>query len=106
MQRRRSIRLLLGALGALVAWWLVAHVAGLAHGTVMLAPALLLLLPLLTGRYVGEELIDRLRSAVAARGRRRRPPVAAPLRSAARSAVRGSLLMGAFLAQRPPPVQV
>ncbi len=104
--QRRPTRVLLAVVAAIATWWLAAHVAGLAHGVAMLAPALLLLLPLLAGRYVGEELIDRLRTAVAPRRSRRRLVAPTRLRPVARIAVRGSLLMGAHLAQRPPPAQV
>ncbi len=86
---------------------LVAHfVAGMGQGVVMLAPALLLFLTLLTGRYIGEETIDRARRARRAPTRRRRSHQVAIRRAAPRRFPRGGLLLAASLATRPPPVTV
>jgi hypothetical protein len=75
------------------------------HSDVLLAvPVLLFGLPLLAGRYVGEEQLARL--AAAFQGTRRRP--AATIASRARSCdshlPRGGRLIAAALAVRPPPV--
>ncbi|MTD47497.1 hypothetical protein GKE82_25165 [Conexibacter sp. W3-3-2] len=74
------------------------------HGAVVaFAPALLLLAFLLCGRFPGEELLDRLRSATARRPARRRTrltqrfPRRAPVHWAVRSLACSSLAM------RPPP---
>ena len=77
------------------------------HSDVLLAlPVLLFALPLLAGRYVGEERLARLAATfLAARGRptaslpttARRSPLAVP---------RGGRLIAASLAVRPPPAAV
>ncbi|UUY06109.1 hypothetical protein LRS13_11520 [Svornostia abyssi] len=68
------------------------------------APVLLLALPLLAGRYLGEETLDRLARVVAAR---RRPRTVAALLSTARGPrvllARGGALLARSLAVRPPP---
>ncbi len=103
---RRDVRLLTG-LAVLSMAWLVVHAAtGLAEGLVMLAPALLLALPLLAGRYVGEDAIDRVRAARAAAPapRRGRAPRASRPRPVLALVPRGGLLLASSLATRPPPV--
>lgn len=69
----------------------------------VLAPTLLILVPLLSGRYVGEELIAKLVARSVAR--RRRPRVtlqpAAPAPTTWRP--RGTRLIAFSLAKRPPP---
>jgi hypothetical protein len=69
------------------------------------APWLLVLAPLLAGRYVGERSLRRLARAVGPRRLHRRP-AAAPIRRrpAARALARGGGLIGCSLAVRPPPV--
>jgi hypothetical protein len=94
------LRVILGV-GVLVALWLLGlHVGGLDSGLLFLAPAFVLALPLLAGRYPGE--------AVFARSLRRRParhgaPGALRLRPPARRLPRGGLLVGHALAGRAPP---
>ncbi|MCW3009439.1 MAG: hypothetical protein JWP17_4065 [Solirubrobacterales bacterium] len=86
---------------------LVAHlVTGMVEGIAMLAPALALLVPLLAGRYVGEQTIHRVRrSRMAPAARRRRAvPRALPRRVAATLVPRGGLLLASSLATRPPPL--
>jgi hypothetical protein len=73
---------------------------GLDPGALFMAPALLLLIPLLAGRYVGEERLT-------ARAKRR-PAIRAPrqlqaARPLATNHSRGSELIARFLAVRPPP---
>jgi len=74
------------------------------HSDVLLAlPALLFALPLLAGRYVGEERLARL--AASYEGDRRRPAGSLPT-TARRSLLavpRGGRLIAASLAVRPPP---
>ena len=81
-------------------WLLGLHVGGLDTGLLFLAPAFVLMLPLLAGRYVGEgaltPLADRMRRTTAAALHRPRPR--------ARLAPRGGLLVGCSLAGRAPPV--
>ena len=71
----------------------------LVYGT----PLLLIGLPLLSGRYLGEDTLERLRRAPAT-GPRRRPP--APVTGVRRAAVllpRGGRLIANALAERGPP---
>jgi hypothetical protein len=103
---RRDLHLLLFLAFAAMGWELAQSVAGLSEGFALLAPALLFALPLLAGRYVGEEALERLRISRAvppARRRRTRAARVPRLRRAERPAVRGGLLLAAHLAHRPPP---
>jgi hypothetical protein len=103
MARRSDIALLV-ALAAACA--VAGGLVGLGHVSpdlLLLAPVLLLAVPLALGRYVGEDALERLRAAVH-RPRALRAPVAAPRpRCAPVLAVRGGRLIGAALAVRPPP---
>ena len=99
---RRPHHVLRAAIGVVVlaALWLVGlHVGGLDTGLLFLAPAFVLLLPLLAGRYVGERALAPLR----------RPARRAVLRAlrlprpATRLVPRGGLLVGCSLAGRAPP---
>lgn len=68
------------------------------------APVLLLALPLLSGGYVGEELLHRIARSRASRHPRRRVPSDGPPARPARTPVpRGGALIAASLAVRPPP---
>jgi hypothetical protein len=105
--RPRDRRVLAGA--ALVAGLVL---AALVHGAgveaLLAAPALALLVPLLAGRYVGEEQIERLAAARVARGR---PPARArrsvpALRAPRVLLPRGGRLLATSLAVRPPPALV
>lgn len=78
--------------------------SGLFHsvGFLCLAPAILLVLPLLAGRYVGIERLSRIARARTAR--RRAVPRANPRsRTWAFVPPRGGLLIASSLAVRPPP---
>jgi hypothetical protein len=77
---------------------------GLDAGALSLAPALLLLLPLLAGRYVGEERIERLVVARRAPRRARAADVRLPRRHPAPTRRHGGRLLAARLAGRAPPV--
>jgi hypothetical protein len=80
-------------------WLLGLHVGGLETGLLFLAPAFVLLLPLLAGRYVGERALAPLRRPV-----RRAVTAALHLpRPRARLVPRGGLLVGCSLAGRAPP---
>lgn len=77
---------------------------GMHSGLMHLAPALVLLLPLLAGRYVGEERLAALATRHAA------PPIRAVARLTARlprapraTIARGGALLAAALAERGPP---
>jgi hypothetical protein len=84
----------------MAALWLAGlHVGGLDTGLLFLAPAFVLLLPLLAGRYPGERVLAPRVAPV-------RCPVALRLalpRPRARLVPRGGLLVGSSLAGRAPP---
>jgi hypothetical protein len=90
------------ALAITVCWALALALAGSTDALLFMAPALLLVAPLLAGRYVGESLITKL--SAERRPRRRRsasrastpPPPALWL-------PRGASLLARSLAERPPP---
>lgn len=67
------------------------------------APVLLLALPLLSGGYVGEELLQRFARTGASRRPRRRGKAGGPARPARTLVPRGGALIAASLAVRPPP---
>jgi hypothetical protein len=99
----RDKRLLLAAAVCMCAFLLLSALAG--HPDLLaFAPLCLLALPLLAGRYVGEEALDRLRRD---RPPRRRPLISRGLpEGAQRVAVmlpRGGRLIAEALAVRPPP---
>ena len=77
---------------------------GLATAFAYLAPALLLLLPLLGGRYIGAERLERMARRRARRPARRRSlRIPAPRRAARVLVPRGARLIAFSLAVRPPP---
>jgi hypothetical protein len=102
MTRRphHGLRVALGAAVLIGLWLLGLHLGGLDTGLLFLAPAFLLALPLLAGRYLGaDRLASRwtpVRRRVAAAIRLSRPHV--------RLVPRGGLLLGCSLAGRAPPV--
>jgi len=102
MTRRpdHALRVTVGV-AVLAGLWLAGlHVGGLDTGLLFLAPAFLLLLPLLAGHYVGERALVPLR-----RPARRAVVRALSLpRPATRLVPRGGLLVGCSLAGRAPPV--
>lgn len=92
-------------MATLVAVVAVLPAAGLPDDALLALPGLVLLLPLLAGRYLGEDRLKRLARVYAHRARRavvamapvlpRRAPVVVP---------RGGRLIASALAVRPPPV--
>jgi len=103
MSRSHRARILLLAT-AVAAFPIVLLVPGLETGVLFLSPAIVLLASLVSGRYVGEERLERLRATI--RPRRRRPRGATvPIRVARRRALmpRGGALVATSLAVRPPP---
>jgi hypothetical protein len=75
---------------------------GATDGVPFLVPALLLALPLARGRYVGERTLLTLATS---RPRTRPAPARfLPTRAAERLTVRGTRLIAASLAKRPPPL--
>ena len=101
---RRDQRILLGLAALTVLLAVLQSATGVTGDVLLAAPALVLLLPLLAGRYVGEDGIARLGALLAPV--RRRPvhavPAALPLR-APRVLARGGRLIAVALAQRGPP---
>lgn len=96
----------IGLVAALVACAeTLAPLHGAGTGLLFLAPALILALPLLAGRYVGEDAVVALVAGVRLRRRRRATAgLAARLQRAPRVlAVRGARLLAAALAERGPP---
>jgi hypothetical protein len=104
---RRLVAWRLVALSLLVALVVGLGLAGSATPLLFLAPSLLVLAPLLAGRYVGERSLIRL-----ARTRRRRPlgrhsaAARIPDRPIVALLARGGRLLGCSLAVRPPPASV
>jgi hypothetical protein len=108
MAVRKDLRPLLAVavFGVVVA--LGETVAGLGTGLLLLSPALVLLLPLLAGRYVGEETLERFAARRSSPRRRASRAASAPLprRRPRAVLVRGGRLLAAALAQRGPPLTV
>jgi hypothetical protein len=97
--RRHGVRVVVGVAVMAALWVAGLHVGGLDTGLLFLAPAFVLLLPLLAGRYPGEAALAAALPAV------RRPPAFAIVlpRPRVRLAPRGGLLVGCSLAGRAPP---
>lgn len=92
------------ALTVTVCWALALALSGSTDTLLFLAPALLIVAPLIAGRYPGEELIAKL---VAKRSRPlRRSVVAPPLapRPPVAWSPRGTRLLAFSRAERPPPL--
>jgi hypothetical protein len=87
-----------------IVWLLGLELLGVEAAVAYLAPALLILLPLVSGRYPGDEALVR----VASRRSRpaRRPPQTQPLRRRRTGALlpRGGRLVASSLAGRGPPL--
>jgi hypothetical protein len=99
---RRDQRLLLGLAALTLAFAVVQSATGISGDVLLAAPMLILLLPLLGGRYLGEDRIARLCAAVTPL--RRRPPLArAHPERAPRVLARGGRLIAVALARRGPP---
>jgi hypothetical protein len=103
---RRDQRILLGLAALTVLFALVQSATGISEDVLLAAPGLLLLLPLLAGRYVGEDGIARLTACLAAPRRRPAAARAAALPRAPRTLARGGRLIAVALAQRGPPALV
>jgi hypothetical protein len=99
----RHDRLVLLALATLsLLFAVVQSVTGISPDVLLAVPVLLLVLPLLAGRYVGEDGLARLAGRAAAR-RRRCPASLGTRRRAPRVRPRGGRLIAAALAERGPP---
>jgi hypothetical protein len=100
---RRDQRILLGLAALTALFAIVQSATGISADVLLAAPGLLLLLPLLAGRYVGEDRIARLSARFAAPRRRPAAVEAMPCRRAPRVLARGGRLIAVALAQRGPP---
>jgi hypothetical protein len=99
---RRDQQIMFGLAILSVAFAVLQSLTGLNPDVLLAAPALLLFLPLLAGRYVGEEGLLR----VAARARAPRVRAVSSLRPVLRpprALARGGRLIAAALAERAPP---
>ena len=104
VRRKRSLLLALVLFCAVVGGGIDVVSGGcaeLAH----LLPFVLIIVPLLAGRYVGEERLARLGGSMRTAPCRRAAP-ALPSRRQARTVPRGGCLIASFLAVRPPPGRV
>ncbi|MEA2381376.1 MAG: hypothetical protein QOH72_1347 [Solirubrobacteraceae bacterium] len=100
---RRDQRILLGLAALTLVFAVVQSATGISGDVLLAAPALVLLLPLLAGRYLGEDGIARL-CAVLAPLRRRRVAVRATQPSRPpRTLARGGRLIAVALGRRGPP---
>jgi hypothetical protein len=95
------------ALATTLCWVVALAATGATDVLLFLAPALLIVIPLLSGHYVGEELIAKLAARRARPSRRTaaapaspRPPAPAAWRP------RGTALLAFSLAKRPPPLRL
>jgi hypothetical protein len=99
----RRDRIVLWAFTLVVAAWMVAQaLTGAETGLLYLAPALVLALPLVLGRYLGEEQLAELAGASRARRAPLRARIPAP-RGYVRVMHRGGRLVASAMAKRPPP---
>ncbi|MEA2392381.1 MAG: hypothetical protein QOJ82_272 [Solirubrobacteraceae bacterium] len=97
------VSLAVAAFGALLVLASLCHVPGAVTGVLFLSPALLLVFPLLCGRYVGEHRVARFAAAWRARRRPARGSFASLRRVPLRRVPRGGGLIACSLAVRPPP---
>jgi hypothetical protein len=103
-QPRRD-RIVLWAFTLVVAAWMVAQaLTGTETGLLYLAPALVLALPLVLGRYLGEEQLAVLAGASRPPGARVRSRISTP-RGYVRVMHRGGRLVASAMAKRPPPAR-
>jgi hypothetical protein len=98
----RDRRLLLG-LAALVLALMSLPLVGVHSDVLLAAPVLVFVLPLLAGRYVGEERLARLAAAFAPARRRPVGTLRPAVVRAPRALPRGGRLIAAALAVCPPP---
>jgi hypothetical protein len=99
---RRGLRLLLAVCALPVFWLLTKGFLDFGLGLLFLAPAALLALPLIAGRYVGAEHLTRVAARRAPAIRHSKSSLSLP-RRCWRVPPRGGLLIAASLAVRPPP---
>jgi hypothetical protein len=99
---RRDQRILFGLAALTVLFAIVQSATGISGDVLLAAPALILLLPLLAGRYLGEDGLARL-SAFVAPPRRRAAARPSPSWRAPRVLARGGRLIAVALGRRGPP---
>jgi len=99
--RRVDIRLIGVGCGLALVAVLACSIAGAGEGVLFIAPAVVLALPLLAGRYIGAERLARACGPWPAR--RVRAAASRPRRPFVRTPPRGGLLIASSLAVRPPP---
>jgi hypothetical protein len=99
--RARILLWLVAAAAVAVAMALL--LAGIGGDALIAAPALVLLVPLAAGRYVGSERLARLVRRLPAPRRRGAEPRPAPRRPLRRAGARGGLLIAVALGRRGPP---
>jgi hypothetical protein len=99
---RRDRHILLALATLSLAFAIVQSATGISPDVLLAVPALLLLMPLLAGRYVGEDGLARLAGRREA-PRRRTPARLGERRRASRVRPRGGRLIAAALAERGPP---
>jgi hypothetical protein len=101
---RRDRQLLLTLAGLTLALASLTLV-GVQTDVLLAAPVLVFGLPLLAGRYVGEEQLARLAAAFVAARRRPAAALVPTVRRAPHAVPRGGRLIAASLAVRPPPAR-
>jgi hypothetical protein len=101
----RRDRQLLFALAGLTLALASLTLVGVQTDVLLAAPALVFALPLLAGRYVGEEQLARLAAAFVAARRRPSAAIVPTVQRAPHDVPRGGRLIAASLAVRPPPAQ-
>jgi hypothetical protein len=99
----RRDRQLLFALAGLTLALAALTLVGVHSDVLLAAPVLVFALPLLAGRYVGEQQLARLAAAHVVARRRPAPALVPSARRAPRRLPRGGRLIAASLAVRPPP---
>lgn len=99
---RRDQRILFGLAALTVLFAVVQSATGISGDVLLAAPALVLLLPLLAGRYLGEDGLARL-SAFVAPLRRAATARSTPSWRAPRVLARGGRLIAVALGRRGPP---
>jgi hypothetical protein len=91
------------SMGITVGWALALALAGSTEVLFFLAPALLILAPLVAGHYPGETLITRLADGRRSESGASFAPAPQELRSRVALLPRGPRLIALSLAKRPPP---
>jgi len=99
---RRDRHILLALAAVSLAFAILQSATGISPDVLLAVPALLLLMPLVAGRYVGEDGLARLAGRRAA-PRRRTPARLGARRRTPRALARGGRLIAAALAERGPP---